>query len=911
MSIRFAPLKLVALAMLFLFFNEAWATHNRAGEIIYKRIEGYKFEIQVITYTEVGLDHADRPELGVNYGDGSGIDSILRTSEDFIFPDHPDIKRNIYKTTHTFPGPGNYTISMLDPNRNGEVVNIPNSIDEMFYIESTLNISLSTTNNSPILLNPPIDFACMGYPYYHSPAAFDPDGDSLFYSLVPCKGIAGLPIIGYSFPQASKFINIDPLTGVLTWDSPISPGEYNIAILIREFRREVTSNGKIRFFEVGSVIRDMQIEVAGVCQNRPPLIYGLRDFCIMAGQNLHYSVFATDSINKTLPDNGGLVSVFQPFGGPFVKAPIATWKNEGKNPLELIIDWNTSCDHVQKSPYTVTYKATDNGTPHLSSYSASEILVVAPPVSNLVAKAETSFIKLSWNREICNNSIGYLIYRRNGASGFEPDSCQTGVPSGIGYKIIANVKGINETTFEDDNNGRGLIPGEVYCYMVVAYFPDGAESYASQEVCTQLKKDVPILTNVSVTKTDASDGSIYLAWSPPNEHDVSVYPGPYSYKIYRTAKRKQLQFEVIGTAADFNDTIFNDVGLNTSELEYMYKIEMLDRSTGQEVSMGFSVSGTSIFLSSIAKDNKLILEWNELVPWRNITYDIYRLTENDADTILIGTTSSNTFTHTNLTNKKTYCYLLKSTGEYSLPSIAKPLFNYSQKHCNAPVDLEPPCPPDLTAHVEDCEEIKSLLYENPERCNGDDVANRVDRVQLTWTNPNEMCDSTDDVLRYILYYSPTINGNYEIKHITDNQFETSFVHVQNNSRAGCFYITAIDSFDNASPVVDTVCTENCQLYELPNVFTPNNDGINDLFRPFPYCYVKSVDLTIMNRWGDVVFETSDPEVLWDGIHQKSQKKVSDGVYYYTCVVHQIALSGIDDIELKGIVHVLGGNNANN
>ena len=119
----------------------SYATHNRAGEIVYKRIEGQKYEITIITYTEINNDNADRPELGINYGDGTGIDSIKRTKKIPGFID-ANIQLNEYKTTHTYPGYGKYTISMLDPNRNGDVINIPNSIDEMFYIESVINTNV-------------------------------------------------------------------------------------------------------------------------------------------------------------------------------------------------------------------------------------------------------------------------------------------------------------------------------------------------------------------------------------------------------------------------------------------------------------------------------------------------------------------------------------------------------------------------------------------------------------------------------------------------------------------------------------------------------------------------------------------------------------------------------------------------
>ena len=887
----------------------ASATHNRAGEIVYKRIEQFKYEITIYTYTEIGNSNADRPELGIDYGDGSGIDSIARTKTISPFLGRNDIQKNIYPTTHIFPGPGKYTISMLDPNRNADVVNIPNSVDEMFYIESTLNITLTSANTSPILQNPPIDFACVGAPFIHSPGAWDPDGDSLVYSLVPCKGTGGQVIPGYTFPQTSKSLSIGS-NGILIWDSPVSVGQYNIAILIEEYRRIVTPNGQVSITRVGSIVRDMQIDVSGICENRPPEIYGLKNYCVMAGDSITYSVFATDSIDDNMGSgNGSRVTSFLAYGGPFEIDPKAFISiNANKiNPIELIFHWQTACSHVQKSPYIVTYKATDNGTPQLSNYNTNDILVVAPPVRNVQASAQTSYVLLEWNKEVCTDAIGYRIYRKLGSSGFVPDSCETGVPPDIGYTMIHESQDINETSYQDNNDGQGLIPGEIYCYLIVAYFPDGAESYASEEVCTQLKKDVPILTNVSVEVTDVNSGRIYLAWSPPTDHDTQLYPGPYSYKLYRTSKRKVLNYEVIATVSGIDDTTFIDQGLNTSELEYMYKIEMMDISTGEEVSMGFSVAATSILLRSVSQDNRLILEWNEEVPWRNYKYYVYKLKNGDLDTVLIGKTSNDRFTDSNLTNGREYCYLIRSEGQYSLSSIAKPLFNWSQKYCGTPVDHQAPCPPELTLSAQDCASVAEILKENPERCGGSDNPDRVDQVDIRWTNPNTSCDTTDDVIGYELFFSETYLSGYRLLHKALTPDETSFIHYQNNSRSGCYYIVAIDSFNNVSPVVDTVCIDNCQIYELPNVFTPNNDGINDLFRPFPYCYVESIDLTVVNRWGEVVFKTDDPDILWDGKHMSENRNVADGVYFYTCKVNQTSIFGPREIELKGVVHILSVN----
>jgi gliding motility-associated-like protein len=67
--------------------------------------------------------------------------------------------------------------------------------------------------------------------------------------------------------------------------------------------------------------------------------------------------------------------------------------------------------------------------------------------------------------------------------------------------------------------------------------------------------------------------------------------------------------------------------------------------------------------------------------------------------------------------------------------------------------------------------------------------------------------------------------------------------------------------------------------QVPNVFTPNGDGLNDgwiigLDRPVFY------DLVIYNRWGRVVFESKDFTQIWDGTHYETEEPCSEGVYFY-------------------------------
>jgi gliding motility-associated-like protein len=85
------------------------------------------------------------------------------------------------------------------------------------------------------------------------------------------------------------------------------------------------------------------------------------------------------------------------------------------------------------------------------------------------------------------------------------------------------------------------------------------------------------------------------------------------------------------------------------------------------------------------------------------------------------------------------------------------------------------------------------------------------------------------------------------------------------------------------------------------VFTPGSDVLNDFFQPFPFLFVESVEMKIYNRWGNLVFETDDPTILWDGTEMKQGKPSADGTYFYTCKVNERCLDGIKTRVLKGFI----------
>lgn len=71
--------------------------------------------------------------------------------------------------------------------------------------------------------------------------------------------------------------------------------------------------------------------------------------------------------------------------------------------------------------------------------------------------------------------------------------------------------------------------------------------------------------------------------------------------------------------------------------------------------------------------------------------------------------------------------------------------------------------------------------------------------------------------------------------------------------------------------------ENCELL-MPNGFSPNGDGRNDVFRPALYGNISQYKLQVFNAWGNLVFASNDPETGWDGAFKG--KRQSGGTYVW-------------------------------
>src|SRR5690554_1459680 len=138
----------------------------------------------------------------------------------------------------------------------------------------------------------------------------------------------------------------------------------------------------------------------------------------------------------------------------------------------------------------------------------------------------------------------------------------------------------------------------------------------------------------------------------------------------------------------------------------------------------------------------------------------------------------------------------------------------------------------------------------------------------------------------------------EVEFINESTNSSGYLWDFGDGSAYQTYENINHTFPNNSPGIyevilyadNNVCTDSTSMiitikhplisYEIPNVFTPNGDGSNDFFKIINPLGIKTFSVTILNRWGNVVYESNDIEFLWNGTIHNNGTSCNDGVYFY-------------------------------
>jgi len=160
------------------------------------------------------------------------------------------------------------------------------------------------------------------------------------------------------------------------------------------------------------------------------------------------------------------------------------------------------------------------------------------------------------------------------------------------------------------------------------------------------------------------------------------------------------------------------------------------------------------------------------------------------------------------------------------------------------------------------------------------------------------CASTDSVTVYVEFsgeddYSDTICLG---DNITLDALISGATYLWSNAETTQTITTGDTGWFDVTISIDTAICETYKHFhvvgktcsiELPNVFTPNGDGNNDTFTSFTPGAYDDFSIEIFNRWGRIVFQSTDPNFAWNG-KTKGGQEVKGGTYFY---VVQTTLSG--------------------
>ena len=116
-----------------------------------------------------------------------------------------------------------------------------------------------------------------------------------------------------------------------------------------------------------------------------------------------------------------------------------------------------------------------------------------------------------------------------------------------------------------------------------------------------------------------------------------------------------------------------------------------------------------------------------------------------------------------------------------------------------------------------------------------------------------------------------------------NQYSDYLWHDQ--SRDSIYNITGsgtyfVEVINECGMDRDTIVIWECDLF-IPNAFTPNADGTNDMFGVFSTCELLNYSMKIFNRWGGLIFNSDNPKRQWDGTVKGTQLIPGTYVYKFT------------------------------
>lgn len=347
----------------------AWASHVPGGNITYECLGGNQYAITLTLFEDCGSAFETAANETVQISNDCGIGGLTSSSlTNTIFQQEvsqlctsqigqsecnggtlPGVYMHQWTGIVTLPANCDSWVFSYSSCCRNTSSNASSSSDN-YYWESVLNSSTAPCNSSPIISGQPIPYNCVNQQVTYNFGVFEPDGNTLVYSLIPASTSATGTVsytAGFSGASPINGITINSATGEINF-LPTMTGNYIVAVLIEEY----DAFGNL----VGSIIQDFQFEIINCAGNNNPtaptggltnvtgsgIHTGGNNIQMCEGDNICFdvtfqddpadSVYLTSNIGTLFP--GGTFTQVQWIGNG--TATICFTVSSGANPFSVI-----------------------------------------------------------------------------------------------------------------------------------------------------------------------------------------------------------------------------------------------------------------------------------------------------------------------------------------------------------------------------------------------------------------------------------------------------------------------------------------------------------------------------------------------------------------------------------------------
>lgn len=391
-----------------LIFADPTSMYIRASQV---NCQGLDYNIEIIYVT---ASTSDLLSFGfdVSYGDG--------TKEDIDYDDFEEVainsiqRKGTYLKTHSYPGPGVYTISIRLFNRYPDIYNMSKSANTALFVETTIVIDpFLGCNSTPELANLPFGENKSSKKYFYDMSFIDAENDSLSFQFTLPKQDANHAVMDYWFPEEKQNsgvrriskISLDPFNGTLLWNSRELIGFFSIAVKVNEWRKVEGAY----YLMSSTIIEDLIFLFED--ENRSPELQTFSDTAIIAENEFSEKLIFAD------PNSD---SIQVQFYGDFFN--LLGYKQEDNPdylliPIEKSFRFTPKSEHVRIKPYKAVFYASVKNTDQWHAFNSSSSYVwitdrvhePEPPQEFFGQALSREMIALYWNDS--EDELGYIIER--------------------------------------------------------------------------------------------------------------------------------------------------------------------------------------------------------------------------------------------------------------------------------------------------------------------------------------------------------------------------------------------------------------------------------------------------------------------------------------------------------------------